>query len=112
VRDDGWSLAMEATTGGEILRLEAAGPAEEAEPEAAYFITHRLNGWTRLALWPLGNMPVRHPRMSPYTGTLTDVRIDRFRTLGLLTGEEEQRPFAVHFTPQVPFIGLPPVPLF
>ena len=79
--------------------------------EHAQYFTYRLHGFYTSALGFEGHMPVAHPRMDPWAGTLSAARIDVWTNAGILTPEEVQRPYSVLVEPFVPFTLYAPRPL-
>ena len=76
----------------------------------AQFLTYRLSGLFTSSLGVVGHMPVTHPHMRCYEGTLHAGRFDLWRELGILEPDEVHQPFSVLVAPHAPFTLHPPRP--
>lgn len=76
----------------------------------AQFLTYRVSGLFPSSLGVTGHMPVSHPHMRCYEGTLHAARFDLWNELGVLSPDEAHQPFSVLVAPSVPFTLHPPRP--
>ena len=110
---DIYSCLALSSAGPTSFSVRASEPPQAKEPfrsgdELAQFLTYRLHGFYTDVLGAQGHMPVKHPRMDPLAGALSEGRFDLWDELGIVDAEEAQAPFSVLVVPAVPFTLYPP----
>ena len=96
-----------------ITAGERPGPVPPFPTADAFtqFFTYRLHGFFTTSLGYQGHMPVDHPRMQPWSGTLIEARLDLFEELGILDRGQATSPHSILVQEEVPFTLYAPRPL-
>ena len=110
-----YECTASSSWGQTYFALEANDLPKPQEPfrsgeEMVQFLTYRPDGYFTAGSGGQGHMPVDHPPMRAFAGSLRSARFDLWMQLGVLTPEDVATPHSVLVVPQVPLRLFPPRP--